>query len=259
MRQEELNRVLVEQILAKNQKSTLSSMRFPENLTKMYEKDLSANQKAQLEEYKAALMAQVKEKKALRQKEAAQEKETYPGLPLGKYCPEFRDLLKVALEAQIEEKRLKKAESQAKNRAWEENRLKRLSSWKEKEQKKEAGQLSTKKQIQELVREDYRRAIHKKEEASKRKVIRKEGHGPFGEIFPPGGKGYVMEALPSSAFVPEEEGASLEPQNGVENHLNDREVKREARQEEDFRYVDTVNENERKLAVIDKLNQRARF
>ena len=208
---------------------------------------MSPDQKEQFEAYKKDLMNQIRERRDILQSEREQAKQdgiVFPGLKIGEYNPNFRDLLKSELEKQIEERRSKTETEKSRKLADEKERVRRLTeAGNRKDQETLNQQVSMKKKLKDMVKGDYDKAWSQKGNKNHQKLIDKDVVPEFDIAAAGMGIGHV-------------EDVTLDTPTRIRKFHELHNVNRYENDEDDYWFVKRLMENEQQIVHTEEKNKR---
>jgi hypothetical protein len=216
-------------------------------LVKQYEKDLTHEQKEQFEVYKSELLTQIRLKRDALEAErdlAKMDITNYPGLKLGEYNPNFKNLLKAELERQISEKRSKEEQEKSKKLIDEKERVRKATeATRNAEQESQNYQVSMKRRLKDMVRGNFEKATAGKNRQSGVKLIDQD-YVPELDFAAPGiGIGHIHDA-------------EIDTPTRMKQYHTTHNVNRKADAEDDYWFVKRLNENEHQIMYTEEKNKR---
>ena len=218
-----------------------------QGLTKQYEKELNNEQREQLEVYKRELLDQIRSRRENQEDVRRKEKEEagkFTGLNLGHYNPNFRDLLKQELERQIKENKEKKDSEARNNKNQDKERVKKQAEFSNRIQSDSMyDQASTKRKLKDLVKGDYDRAWNRRHQVRDIRTV-------------------DVDALDEPKAVTKRSGAEvyfeghLKPPTREKLYNESHKVNRRGTAEEDYWFIKTLTENEKKIIEAEEGNKK---
>lgn len=214
---------------------------------KQYEKDLNAEQRQQFDAYKKELVSQIREKRDVLQREresALQDKVNYPGLKIGEYNPDFRDLLKRELERQILDKKSKSEEEKARKLAEDKDRVRRLNeATKKKDQEAQNYQMSMRRKLKDMVKSEYDKTVGLKDNKQHLKLVDKD-------IVP------ELDVAAAGLGIGHTEDVTLDTPTRIKRFHELHAVNRKTPAEDDYWFVKRLMENEQQIIHTEEKNKR---
>lgn len=213
-------------------------MYLKKKLIKDIEKDLTAEQKKQFETYQKDLLDQIRQKKDMLESEREKSKrdlENYPGMKLGQYNPNFKELLKKELERQIQEKKTKDDQEKSRKLVEEKERLRKVSEAARKtELDSQNYQMSMKRKLKEMVKGEYDKARSGRDRKSHLKLVDKDFVPELDYAAPGIGIGHIHDVEVDT------------PTRMRDYHLT-HDINRKETDEDDYWFVKKLAENEQKI------------
>lgn len=217
-------------------------------MVKQYEKDLNPEQKLQFDIYKKDLMNQIREKKDFIRAEkdkSLQDGVNFPGLKIGEYNPDFRDLLKRELERQIQEKKQKQESEKNKKLIEDRERVRRSNeASKLKEQETQSYQMSMKKKLKDMVKGDYEKNRNQKDSKAHPVLVDRD-------VVP------ELDVAAAGLGIGHTEDVTLDTPTRIKRFHEMHNVNRKSEAEDDYWFVKRLIENEQQIVHTEEKNKRA--
>lgn len=197
--------------------------------------------------YKKDLLDQIRVKRDQFEAEreiARQDCERYPGLKLGEYNPNFKELLKNELERQIQEKNVKKDQEKGKKLADEKERLRKANeSARKAELESQNYQVSMKRKLKDMVKGNFEKGTQGKQKSSQIKLVDQDFVPELDYAAPGLGIGHKHDA-------------ELDTPTRIRKYHTMHNVNRKKEAEDDYWFVKRLNENEHQIMQTEEKNKR---